>query len=311
MEKLLICSGDSFTDPIFRSAPHPEMDVSWPKWPEIMAKELGMRCINLGRSGSGNEYIYSSLQDAVLKIKDKSRIGLIVAAWSQGFRRDFQICEGENSGPFSWQSEWNDGMGMRDPFAFGGDTHYMDKENYFKEESNLLFWQEEWIKNAIDVKGWSNERVDAYGDIQGWVRRSMRYFMNLQIMCERYNIPYLQTQMIPLYIDYIRGLPPTEEEIQKGLRKRGDTRQFNGNKDKAQGEVNKIILEYDEAIDGKRFFGWPISRDLGGFTFNLAYLGECHDPDNDLQISEIDSHPSKLGHEKIAKVLLEKYHSVI
>ena len=67
----------------------------------------------------------------------------------------------------------------------------------------------------------------------------------------------------------------------------------------------------DEAIDEKRFFGWPISRDLGGFTFNLAYLGECHDPDNDLQISEIDSHPSKLGHEKIAKVLLEKYHSVI
>ena len=51
MEKLLICSGDSFTDPHYRSISHPEIDTSWPKWPEVLAKKLDMRLINLGRSG--------------------------------------------------------------------------------------------------------------------------------------------------------------------------------------------------------------------------------------------------------------------
>ena len=91
MKKILIASGCSYTDNQFRSASHPEMDTSWPKWPEIVAKELDMICINLGRSGSGNEYIYSSLHDIILRVKDKSKIGLVIAGWSQCFRHDFQM----------------------------------------------------------------------------------------------------------------------------------------------------------------------------------------------------------------------------
>ena len=90
MEKLLICSGDSFTDPHYRSISHPEIDTSWPKWPEVLAKKLDMRLINLGRSGSGNEYIYSSIQDTIESIEDKSQIGLVIAGWSQCFRIDFE-----------------------------------------------------------------------------------------------------------------------------------------------------------------------------------------------------------------------------
>ena len=44
MKKILIASGCSYTDNQFRSASHPEMDTSWPKWPEIVAEELDMIC---------------------------------------------------------------------------------------------------------------------------------------------------------------------------------------------------------------------------------------------------------------------------
>ena len=42
MKKILIASGDSYTYPDFKSMPHPEMDCSWPMWPEILEKKLGM-----------------------------------------------------------------------------------------------------------------------------------------------------------------------------------------------------------------------------------------------------------------------------
>ena len=97
MKKILLVSGCSFTDPNMRSTFHPEMNCDWPKWPELVAKELDMDCVNLAISGSGNERIYSSISDyltqpyAVRKgmTYHKPDIGLVVAAWSQGHRRDW------------------------------------------------------------------------------------------------------------------------------------------------------------------------------------------------------------------------------
>ena len=63
-----------------------------------------------------------------------------------------------------------------------------------------------------DYGQWTAERVNPNGDIFGWIRKSLRTYKNLEYMCERYNIPYIQTQMIPLYIDWLRGLMPTEQE---------------------------------------------------------------------------------------------------
>lgn len=97
MKKILLVSGCSFTDPNMRSTFHPEMNCDWPKWPELVAKELDMDCVNLADSGAGNEKIYSSISDyltqpyAVRKgmTYHKPDIGLVVAAWSQGHRRDW------------------------------------------------------------------------------------------------------------------------------------------------------------------------------------------------------------------------------
>ena len=76
--KYLIVSGDSCTEPYFYSAVHPDLDFDYPKWPDFVGEHLGMQVINLGRGGSGNEFIYSSLQDILLEIP-KKEIGLIIA----------------------------------------------------------------------------------------------------------------------------------------------------------------------------------------------------------------------------------------
>ena len=79
MKKILLVSGDSWTDKSFISDFHPNLDTSWPKWPEMLAKKLDMDCVNLGKMGAGNEYIFSSLLDEIVSLDN---IGLVIAAWS-------------------------------------------------------------------------------------------------------------------------------------------------------------------------------------------------------------------------------------
>ena len=90
MKKILLVGGCSYSNDRFRSVHHPDLDVSWPKWPEIIGKLLDMEVINVSESGAGQEYIYSNIIDKLQTI-DHSKIGLVIAAWSTAPRRDYQI----------------------------------------------------------------------------------------------------------------------------------------------------------------------------------------------------------------------------
>ena len=329
MKKILIASGCSYTDNQFRSASHPEMDTSWPKWPEIVAKELDMKCINLGRSGSGNEYIYSSIHDIILRVKDKSQIGLVIAGWSQCFRHDFQI--GRMSGV-------NEKMGFESD-KFRKATPDIDRLFEFATEKKLAASQtgynngdmekpmtihdradETFIKKAAGATGWSNDRVNPQGDVLGWVRKSLRTYMDFQTLCEYHNIPYMQTQMIPMYIDFLRGLMPTEQEVEMGIGYGQNSHYlYDGDLDEDEQHILKIILEYDGLINHDKFIGWPISRKLGGSPMNFKALGGMFEEDfqqaaesdsrrnSPNYISVEDGHPSKAGQEELAKSFLEHY----
>jgi len=87
--KKLIVSGDSCTTLNFNSVSHPTWDFSWPKWPEHVAKHFDMKLVCLAQGGQGNEFIYSTLQDEILKTP-KDEIGLVIAAWTQSHREDIQ-----------------------------------------------------------------------------------------------------------------------------------------------------------------------------------------------------------------------------
>ena len=243
MKKYLIVSGDSFADRNFRSAAHPEMDVSWPMWPELLAEKLDMRLINLGKSGQGNEYIYSALQDTIEEFKDKNEIGMVVVGWSQCFRMDYQDVGGE----------------------------------------------------------WCTERINPYSDVFGWVKKSLRICKSLEYMCEHYNIPYVQTQMIPMYIDWLRGLPPTDQAIMfEGKDMIGDRNEYPGDAVEDEESLLKILIEHDDIINHNNFIGWPISKKLGGYNLSLETIGLQGSP---YVISEYDGHPNEEGHKRLAKAI--------
>lgn len=77
--KLLITSGCSWTAGSSRI--HQKY-----VWPIILAKKLDMDCVNVGKGGKGNEFIYSSLIDKLCTCKN---IGLTICMWSNFDRLEY------------------------------------------------------------------------------------------------------------------------------------------------------------------------------------------------------------------------------
>ena len=84
--KILLASGCSWTDTNYNSSQHPGEIFDFPKWPELLAKKLGMKALNVGLCGAGFEYIYQSL---IQNINTKD-IGLVIAGWTKASRRDYR-----------------------------------------------------------------------------------------------------------------------------------------------------------------------------------------------------------------------------
>ena len=239
MKKILICSGDSFTDKEWTSDFYPDEDFNWPKWPELLGEKYNMQVVNLGRSGAGNEYIYHSILD-YLTDTPKHMVGAVIAGWSQCHRKDFQV-NGK----------------------------------------------------------WTNTRVDPHGDIYSFFNKTLRHYLSLQILCERYNLPCYQFQMIDPFRDYVTGLKFSDTDIAKGLASPTD-KMFSmmGDGDSVKMQLYKNIMWWDRVMNTKNFYGWPIANDLNGKT-----MSENLTPD--LRVSELDTHPNELGQIKIMEILYD------
>jgi len=87
MKKILLVSGCSYADKNFKSTFYPNLDTSWDKWPEILAKKLNMDCVNLGYCGSGNDYVYSSLIDYI--VQNNNNLELVISGWTKAARRSY------------------------------------------------------------------------------------------------------------------------------------------------------------------------------------------------------------------------------
>lgn len=276
-KKYLIISGCSFTTDInFRSSDNPDLDTSWPKWPELLAEKLNMECINLARSGQGNEYIYSTLQDEILEHPNKDEIGLVIAAWTQCQRSDWQII-----------SPWL--------------KRYHARRKFRASKTKT--------PEAEKTATWSSIPLDKKGDIVYWVRRSLRYFAAFEMMCERYNIPYLHTQMIGLFNDYLRGRIIGQEDFEyyhNDARQQADNLpQFLEKYRRENNEILKIMMNYDKILDTSKFIGWPNAHDLGGLPLNHMVFGEQNHLHLPWTISSSDNHPNAAGHEKIAQYIYD------
>ena len=250
--KYLIVSGDSNTAYDFDSISHPDMDFSYKKWPELLAEKLGMKCINVANCGSGNEFIYTTIRNEIVKIKDKSEIGLVIAAWSQAPRKDYK--EGTN---------------------------------------------------------WTALRVDPHGNLPFWVEKSLGHYLDFQILCERYNIPYVQFQMLELFEHYLRGIVPSQTDVYFGADPNTRSK-YPGDKRKDEARILKFILEYEAKLDTSKFMGWPPVEELGGWRFKDK-LDLWTNKESPMRVSPEDNHPNGPGHIAICdkiNILLQEYNII-
>ena len=259
--KYLIVSGDSNADPDFDSISHPDWDFTYPKWPELLGEKLGMKVINVARSGQGNEYIYTTLRNEIIKIKDKSEIGLVIAAWTQSPRKDYK---------------------------------------YLKQDSESGLTDKR--------KGWKALRINTHGNLPYWVEKSLGHYLDFQILCERYNLPYVQFQMIELFEHYLEGILPDQNAIFYGADPNIRDK-YPGNQKQDRKIILESIIKYEDKLDTSKFIGWPPIEKLGGFRFKdkLDLWSNIHSPN---RVSEFDNHPNRPGHIAICdtiNMLLKEY----
>ncbi len=270
MKKKLIVSGCSFTDKEFVSAFSPEIDCSFPKWPEILADKLDMEVVNLAFCGAGNEYIYSTLLDGIMNTP-KEEIGLVLAAWSQAQREDYQKYVKNASGQFSYDDKFNKKM-----------RWHNIRHN---RQGDIFYWMIDTLRKYISFQQLCKsynipyrqfQMIPAFeGYLHGLMKLDQEIFDNLDN--QDFNAKY----------EYKPILRDRDEDKKKIL---------------------ELYLRYQEYIDEECFIGWPPTKVLGGHCIEHATMHsrKIDAVYPDLVVSPHDMHPNKKGHEKIAEYLYTK-----
>ena len=80
---LLVAGGCSLTNANFESRFHPDLNVSWPKWPAIFGIEHGYEVLNTAESGAGNKFIFHSVVNAVNENPDTELVLVLWSAWDR------------------------------------------------------------------------------------------------------------------------------------------------------------------------------------------------------------------------------------
>ena len=274
MKKILLVAGCSYSNDRFRSVHHPDLDVSWPKWPQIIAKKLDMELINLSESGAGQEYIYSNIIDKLQTI-DHSKIGLVIAAWSTAPRRDYQT-----------------------------ESLYLKNKKWTYDKNDMI-QNIKWTNDMYDSKGcmhyWIDRSLRYYYSLQMVCENLKLPYKQFQ-MIDLFK-GYLWQELIRRRT---KDWPEDHTKQVPILNKAADlTKEEQDWKEKQE----KIYLAqihnspYYEIINNN-FIGWPTDIRLNGF--NIA--GKVLDNTTD-RISKLDLHPNKEGQEKLARFIYEKIDS--
>ena len=168
MKKILLASGCSYTTDKYESAHHSDLVADWPKWPEMLADKLGMDCINVGQSGAGQEYIYTSIVNNI----NRENIGLVIAGWSRASRRDYY---------YQGKSYWHN-----DTWDEKGDNYYFIDRTLMYQYSfqqlckslNLKYKQVQII-NSYETATWANSK-EVWPAAKGKLLSRQEHYLHMQ-----------------------------------------------------------------------------------------------------------------------------------
>ena len=274
MKKILLVAGCSYSNEKFNSVHHPDLDVSWPKWPQLLAEKLDMQLINLSESGAGQEYIYSNIIDRLQTI-EHSKIGLVIAAWSTAPRRDYQT-----------------------------ESLYLKNKKWTYDKNDMI-QKIKWTNDMYDSKGcmhyWIDRSLRYYYSLQMVCENLKLPYKQFQ-MIDLFK-GYLWQELIRRRT---KDWPEDHTKQVPILNKAADlTKEEQDWKEKKEKGYLAQIHDspYYEKINDN-FIGWPTDPRLNGYSMSDKVLDNNTD-----RISKIDLHPNKQGQEKLARFIYEKIDS--
>ena len=155
-------------------------------------------------------------------------------------------------------------------------------------------------KYPIDSK--SRNSILQYNNIYDVTMKSLRHFLITQMLLK--DIPYLM----------IQGTSPLARRF---FLSRQNERLFGSVQDRRINRRDTFRLAmkamidskiFDE-IDEKKFIGWPILEQIGGYTIN-DMLDKIDPERNQLRVSAEDTHPNAEGHKIMAQEIYNAYEKV-
>ena len=277
-KKILLAGGCSYTDPNFKSfdTDLPESRRGgWPMWPELMAKELGLECINTGGSGRGCDHIFNSIMTELAKYGN--RVDTIAILWPGSDRASFYTYTFNPLVEIAPQTEWEYPDGRKiNPF------YWMDSIGIGRPNQN--YWNSDNF----------NKKTYYY-----MIDNMFSKYMAIIEICKANNIKLIMAQ----------GLRFLDCNIIKTKYENGTLKK---NAYISQTEVYGYFFKnpYFNYIENnkKHVFGWPFWPETGGTC--LDDIRFSYKNYEQYLISDRDKHPSALGQELFAGILLEHYRKI-
>ena len=277
--KKLIAIGCSYTDDWNNRSRIPP-EKRFPSWPHLLAETLDMQCINLGRSGAGNDEILSNLIDTVLNQKN---IGLVVIMWSEWQRISFQM-------RYRRPSEWWHVNTMRK----AGEC-WLEHVARSRWIPDFQLSVDEWAPNLLGA-------INPHHSCQ----TALRNFILAQNLLK--DIPYLFIQGPAAMTYYNVKTLKYIDCSQDGPN--GESIDFyRTNNSRQQTAIFLTNSPYLKHIETNRFIGWPIFAELGGY--NVDDMLDKIDPKRTrTRIGPDDTHPNRVGYEIITQEIYNAYEKV-
>ena len=225
----LYAFGDSFTDKKYKSDETPWVKCDWPRWPEILANNLGLEDRNFGESGSSNERIFITAIDEI--IENHKEIDTVCILWTNIWR--FYV--------YGWN--FNPGHSPRHDIFKGKSKAELRKLKHLSNQDDLYYA----VVNALYSWHMSDHR-DAHKQT---IMRFLKNIKTLQKLCKDFNINLYQWSGFDM--------------LYTG---RGANNEFFKNRLVDLVYKYEELINFCEMEDPDNIIGWPWIEALGGMTFD-------------------------------------------
>lgn len=277
----LLASGCSWTVKDFNSEAGADVDCSFPKWPELLGKQLGIpKVVNVGNNGSSNASIFDRCYNEI--INDKPKLCCIsLSGWDRRkmFNNNFNIFTNLKTYELHKKNK------------LSGDR-YDFTEYYENNQSEITYAKFLW-ENRINVASIMDDTL-----------RDMFLF---QSFCEQHKIDYLIIQSLQPIWKFWRdpqGFIISKSSPSFTENKRTDYMDLYNISNYIKHFLNS---PYTSKLNESNLLGWPFFWEIGGLSVHDIFENEGYDK---FKLHPNDPHPNALGHQKIANLFYRGYMDV-